>query len=167
MSKVLGIDFSSKALDLALLDETTNKAEHTRVPLKGAESFAAALSVRQALRAAPIDFDSVYLIAVELPKARQFPAARSYGRIEVALALALPRDTPTLWLTPAEWHREFVGKGNARKGEPPIKQQVWVRCAELGFHHDDWNATDAYGVAWSGRALNERGIAAADARDAA
>ncbi len=42
-----------------------------------------------------------------------------------------------------------------RQGEQPVKTQAWVRAHELGFYSDDMNATDAYGIAWAARAMQE------------
>ncbi len=164
----LGIDVDTRSLHLCLLNDDTNEGRYLRVPLVAdkppKEPFRCddVRGLREVLNETIFEvapywgfdgWDSIRLVAVENPHLRQVANVHKYGLVIGALLAAIPGRVPVRLLAPSEWHKAFLEKGNARKGEPPIKQQAWVRAAELGFHSDDMNATDAFGIAWAARSL--------------
>ncbi len=167
---VLGIDVDTRSLHLCLLNDDTNQGRYLHVPLvadkppKEPFSFDDVRGLREVLNETIFEiapywgfegWDSIRLVAVENPHLRQVANVHKYGLVIGALLAAVPSRVPVRLLAPAVWHQAFLGKGNARKGEQPVKTQAWVRAHELGFYSDDMNATDAYGIAWAARAMQE------------
>lgn len=157
MSAVLGIDVSTKAIDLVLLDENSDQASWDHLELRGATAF-------DRLRTLPSRmpkwswYDSVYLAAIETPMGRgQGGTEAKLNWIFGAVIACLPRGLATWHVAPHEWRRELGLPGNAPKAV------CAARCVELGAHVD-WqqqDAYDAYAVARYAREVNRRGIAAA------
>lgn len=160
MSCVLGIDVSTKAIDLVLLDETTDQAAWDHIELRGATAF-------DRLRDLPLrmpkwgwyEDNGIYLIAIETPMGRgQGGTEAKLNWIFGAVIACLPRALDPVWpVAPHEWRKELGLPGNAPK---PICAQ---RSVELGAH-PDWatqDAYDAWAVARYAREVNRRGIEAA------
>lgn len=160
MSAVLGIDVSTKAIDLVLLDENSDQATWDHLELRGATAF-------DRLRDIPLrmpkwgwyEDSNIYLIAIEAPYGRaQAGTLAKLSRVFGAVIACLPRALDPVWeVPPHDWRRELGVPGNAPK------QACAERCVELGAYPAwaDQNAYDAYAVARYAREVNRRGIEAA------
>lgn len=160
MSHVLGIDVSSHAIDMVLLDEDSNQAQWTRHELKGKTAF-------DRLRDIPLrmpkwgwyEDHGIYLIAIEAPYGRaQAGTLAKLSRVFGAVVACLPRALDPVWeVPPHDWRRELGVPGNAPK------TVCAARCIELGAYPEwaDQNAFDAFAVARYAREVNRRGIEAA------
>lgn len=158
MTAIAGIDLSTKAIDIVLLDEDTDRAHHHRVELAGGGAFLAALDVRDRMPSRSWWEDAaVVSIWLELPFARHLKSVAPLMRIQGAVLASLPRSLVAGELTPQTWKRLTVGQSNAAK--PDVANWVfgrWLNCpAAVGQ-----DACDAYAVAWAGRMLEETARAA-------
>lgn len=155
MSAVLGIDLSSFALDLVLLDETTAEAQWHRFELSGADAFERCRDVARAMPSSSW-FDDVYLCAIEKPVSASFRAASAQLPVFGAVAVLLPERLPVWSLSPSEWKRE-LRIPLARK---PIADEI---AAVVGDVAHSWpqDALDACGIAYAAREANRRAIEAA------
>jgi Holliday junction resolvasome RuvABC endonuclease subunit len=157
MSCVLGIDVSSHAIDFVALDETTNRAEWTRVDLIGGTAFKRLQDVAHQMPTRGwLEEHGVYLIAVETPKTRFLKSAGALFPVYGAVVAAMPRDVEVWDVRPTAWRQELGLPGNAPKAD------CAARCMALGAP-TDWpqDAFDAYAVAYYARNLNQRGLEAA------
>lgn len=171
MSAVVGIDLSTKALDLLKLDETTSRAEWVRCELAGKDAWERTLNVRDCLRgylqfgetvANAEWWDDVYLVAIEAPYGRgQTGTNALLNRVVGAVAASLPahlRAPERCWIVrPDEWKH---GLGLSAK---PTKDDVAaladgttlsltnIAVAALHNWEFDQNARDAYCIAMFAR----------------
>ena len=157
MSSVLGIDLSSKAVDLVKLDETTNQATWRRVELEGKTAFERlrSISYRMPFRAY---LDDVYLIAIEAPMSRGQPGTLAkLSRVFGAVLMWIPSGFEVWEVSPVAWRKELGLPGNASKEEAAFAVDDL-----RGPGTPDWpqDALDAYAVAYYAREQNRRGIAA-------
>lgn len=156
MSAVLGIDLSSFAVDLVLLDENDDVAEHVRVDLGGGDSFDRCRRVRDALpRHSWLEDRGVYLAAIEKPTASSFVSAAAQLPVFGAVASSLPSSLVVWSLRPAEWKRE-LGIHLSRK--PTVDEIAAVAGESAQWWPQD--ALDACGVAFAAREINRRGVEA-------
>lgn len=155
---VAGIDYSSRAVDIVLLNDDTDHAAWTRVELHGATPIERARSLRGRL---PLrswwEDEGVYLIGIEDPYSRSKGVAKALGMAAGAIVALLPVDLTVIQTPPIEWKRLAIGNGSATKAQVAN----WAR-AELG--HDGvttWaqDAYDAYAIARAVRHLNNHAIA--------
>lgn len=154
---VAGIDFSTRAVDIVLLDDDTADAEWHRYEITDKRgSFYAALNIRKTLPTRSWwETHGVWLIGIEKPMSPHAISISALMRIQGAILSRLPHDICTIETPPHEWKTETVGLSNA------TKQQVadWATAgARTGWPQD---ALDAYAIAHAVRQLNERGIRAA------
>ena len=170
MSSVVGIDLSTKALDLVKLDETTNRAEWVRCELHGKTAWERTLSVRWGIVIDPASpfggnwWSDVYLVAIEQPMGRGKVGSTSVlNRVVGAVATSLPahlRDPAQCWLIPPhEWKA-----GLRLKSKPTfddIDRFAGTIDRQTGEIANDANARDAYCLAMYARDLNAKGLAAA------
>lgn len=158
MTTVLGIDVSSHAIDLVLLDEETNAGSWHHLKLQGKTSF-------DRLRKVPLVMPKwsfyedmgVYLIAIEGPKTRFMPSAAALFPVYGAVISCLPRRLQVWDVHPTAWRQGLGLPGNAKK------DACAARAVELGAQ-PEWavqDAYDAYSVALYARDTNQRGIQAA------
>lgn len=160
MPTVLGIDVSTKAIDLVLLDESTNRCTWDHIPLAGVSAFD---RLRDVPRRMPkwgwYEDQGVYLAAIELPMSRAAGSSIfKLNHVFGAVVACLPRALQTVWaIAPHEWRKELELAGNAPK------QVCAARCVELGAYPEwnDQNAYDAFAVAYMARQTNQRGLEAA------
>lgn len=110
----LGIDLSSRAVDLVLVDENEDRASWQQIELEGATAFDRLCAVN-ALMPQPGWYVShgVYMVAVEMPESRFVKSLRALLPIFGAVVAALPDDLPVWSLAPADWKRP-MGLGNAK-----------------------------------------------------
>ena len=155
MPSVLGIDYSSRAVDLVFLDESTDTARWHSIPLE--RGVAGARSVRQKY-AWGSALDDVYLVAVEDPMSAGLTVAKQLGRVCGAILSSLPwtlSDDLVWMLQPSEWKLACGLSGNASK-------QDVARWALERFDCGMWSqdALDAVCMAHAARDINARALAA-------
>lgn len=171
---VVGVDLSTRALDLVKLADDTGRAEWVRVELDGADAWARTLGVRglSRLRLGHEDswetwwWDDVHLVAIEAPYGRgQAGTNALLNRVVGAVCASLPaklRSPERCWLVPPhEWK-----KGLGLKGKPTYLDLVRLVGTSAPYRaaspreEDAQHGRDAFCLAvWASREL-ERGIAA-------
>jgi hypothetical protein len=158
MSAVVGVDLSSKALDLVKLDEDSPRAEWVRVELAGETAWERTLDVRGALWNWPdvkwADWwDDVYLVAIEAPYGH---GSNLLNRVVGAVAASLParlRTPERCWVVrPDEWKQ-----GLGLKAKPTIDDLLMLGVPGV---ERDQNARDAYCLAMWARDTNAKAVAA-------
>lgn len=160
--KVAGIDFSTLAVDLVLLDEDTPAATWHRFPLAGATALEKARSLRARFPGRSwFEDQGVYLVGIEDPIGR-FPATqKALGCVAGATAALLPPDVPLRAMTPSQWFPASVGCAPPRLSDERKELATnWaLHVVELEAA-DKWphDAFDAYAIAWAARALHEKAI---------
>lgn len=149
----LGIDLSSRAVDLVLLDENEQRASWTRVDLEGATAFERTRDVAQKMpQPGWYEAHGVYLCAIEEPVGFQ---SRVLYRVQGAILACLP-DVPVWELRPATWKNAL---GIKQTEKPAIGSFPGFRFEvdALGWWPQD--AYDALGVALYARDTNARAVA--------
>ncbi len=170
MSRVLGIDLSSFAVDLVLLDEDRDEAEWTRLVL-GDEKTTALDRLRQVPTLMPRAsfYDDIYLIAIEEPYgSNQAGTQAKLNRVLGAVVACLPSNVQIWTVMPGDWRRALGLKGNASKEEAAltvcaIRQEALSRWNVAHWPHREWevwpqDACDAFAVARYARDRNQRAI---------
>lgn len=179
MSAVVGIDLSSKAIDLVKLDETSNAAEWVRCELAGKTAWERTLNIRGALPTRQEDWstglwepnwwDDVYLVAIEKPVNDQRRVLRLVQGAIVASLPARLRQPRTCWeVHPSTWKSALGLKGKPTLvevramaggfdiGLPPKGTPASGQAFNAAFQ----NALDAYCLALYARTEKAKGVAA-------
>lgn len=158
---VCGIDSSSRAVDLVLLDDD-NRAEWHRITLEGETPFLRARDLRQKLPRGTF-WDDVSLVGLEQTYSGSYSAATALALIRGAIGALLPAELTVLETRPNEWQKVFTRVTKLPAKSKERKALIRARCAELGFEAPDLaqDALDAYGVAWAVRELCWRASEAA------
>ncbi len=146
---VVGIDISTRAIDLVRLDENDDRAEWLSVPLVGETAWDRVRSIRQRMPGSSW-WDNVYLAAIEKP----FGHSRD-GTIRLAQGAVLaciPHHLELWEVAPATWKKTL--------GIPIRDKPSWAHFAR-SLHDYTWpqDARDALAVALYARDLNAAGIA--------
>lgn len=160
MISAAGIDISSKAIDIVLLDETTDLSSWHHLELQGTTAFDRLRDLPNRMPGSTWWEDmGVYICGIEAPYGRaQAGTLAKLSRVFGAVAAALPPTLTTVWeVPPHDWRRELQLPGNAPKDVCAAK------CIQLGAYPEwaDQNAYDAYAVARYCREVNRRAIEAA------
>lgn len=144
---VAGVDFSTKAIDIVLLDDDTDAATWHRFELTGQDAFERVRAVKGAMPGASF-WDATLAVGIEDP--RGFGAGSLY-RIQGAILACLPRPLLVQPLIPSFWRRTVGLPGNASK------QDIALWAALKGFMPVDpqQDAWDAFAIAWATRSLIE------------
>lgn len=154
---VAGIDYSSQAIDIVLLDDDTDTAEWHRVELTGPTPFDRARSLRGRL---PLrswwEDQGVYLIGIEDPIGHHAHTAKALGFAGGAVATLLPANLTVVQTTAAEWKRLTVGRGSASKAD--VEQWAQTQLGHDGLTVWAQDAYDAYAIARAVRHLNQQAI---------
>jgi hypothetical protein len=151
-----GIDLSSFAVDVVLLEDDTDAATWHRFDLTGRTPFERARSLRGVFPTRSWwEEQGVWLLGIEDPYSASKGVAKALGMATGAVAALLPRDLTVIQTAPTEWKRLTVGASNASKDQVAR----WAAC--FGFEPGDLNATDAYAIARAIRLLNQRAVDAA------
>jgi hypothetical protein len=154
---VLGIDLSSKAIDLVLLDENANRASWTRLTLEGPNAFERARDVAEKMpQPGWYEAHGVYLVAIERPFV-------SHGQdvirlVQGAVLAEIPRELHVWEVSPSQW-KSAMGIPVRQKpewGDFPADLQLACSFADPPWTQD---ALDALGVALYARDENAKGIA--------
>ena len=147
--KVAGIDYSSRAVDIVLLDETTDAAEWHRFPLEGQDAFERARNVAAVVPGRAMSFwDDVMAVGIEDP--RGYGSGALY-RVQGVVLGCIPSSRLVYPWIPSAWRKTVGLKGNADKLESV--RVAWERVpnpAHVLVHWDD-NACDAYCIALATR----------------
>lgn len=145
---VVGIDVSSRAIDLVRLDENLDEAAWLSVPLQGDKAWDRVRLIADRMPP-PSWWADVYLCAIERPFAR---ARQDVVRLAQGAALAcIPTSIVTWEVTPAIW-KQHLGLKQSQK---PAWSDLPKSCFD---EYWDQNARDALGVALYARDENARGI---------
>lgn len=161
---IAGIDFSTKAVDVVLLEEDDNTAEALRFELPGRTAFEAARSVAHFLpRSGWWRDHGIYLVGIEQPFGVSFRSASALMRVQGAIiaTIGFPPAMPNRALVeipPHEWKRELGLSGNANKLDVAKRVHELYPETQYGWGQD---ALDAYGIAYAVRGLCERAAVAA------
>lgn len=156
---VLGIDCSSRAVDLVLLDDDTNQARWFRLELDPN------LTIHDRVSEIPSAFPGrswfeehgVWLVGLEDPMSRQAHTAKQLGIVTGAILALIPSGYARIASPPWEWKRVFIGNGNASKEEVGLHAREKLHAAGMdgrGFRHWEQDAFDAYAIAWAVRQVN-------------
>lgn len=151
----LGIDLSSKAIDLVLLDENENRASWTRLTLEGETAFDRARDVAQKMpQPGWYEAHGVYLVAIERPFVSH---GQDVIRLVQGCVLAeIPRELQVWEVSVSQWKKPL--------GIPVREKPHWSDFPVEFVHSsiDGWrqDALDALGVALYARDLNAQAIAA-------
>ena len=160
MPSVLGIDLSTKAVELVLLDENENQAAWDHLELRGTDALE---RLRDLPRRMPrwasrwYEDAGVYLVAIEAPYGRgQGGTEAKLNHVLGAVVACVPPTVPIWLVAPHEYRAHLNLPGNAAKAL--VRQAV----LELGAHQE-WaqDACDALAVAHYARDTNRRGLQAA------
>ena len=146
MTYVAGIDYSTLAIDVVLIDENGDNAEWHRQTLEGHDAFERCRYVRRAmLHLAPLWENS---IAIGIEDPRGYNAGALY-RIQGAILARLPRETLVQPFPPGVWRNRAGLAGNASKGDVAAEVRRLVD-PELKWPQD---ACDAYLIALATKSL--------------
>jgi Holliday junction resolvasome RuvABC endonuclease subunit len=152
-----GIDTSTKAIDIVLLELDTDAAAWLRIPLHGDDAFDRVLTIRDAMPArGRWDDAGVVQIAIEKPLAGNATTSAIQVAWALGAALAcLPRDVPLMPLQPSEWKKETLGGGQPGKGNAPKADvAAWSRAHWTNVpDRVSQDGLDAYAIAWAARSL--------------
>lgn len=152
--RVLGIDLSSFAVDLVLLDETTAAAEWHRLELAGGSSFDRCRDVARVMPSRSwLEERGVYLVAIEKPTAASFVSAAAQFPVYGAVAVSLPASLLVWSFAPAEW-KAALRIPLARK---PTADEIAAVVGDVAWTWPQ-DALDACGIAYAAREMNRRAI---------
>lgn len=158
MSFIVGIDYSTLAIDVILLDEDTNTAEHHRRRLDTApgDALARTRRIRDEMPSRGHWADrGCLLVAIETPMGAGVMA----GTVPLLIALGaivdtLDRDMPLALLRSDDWRRAC--ELPARAPRPQHKKNA-IQFAQAHWKDSpariDDNTADAFCIAWAGREL--------------
>lgn len=161
MSYYAGIDVSTLAIDVVLLDEDTNRAEHhrRRLDIGPGKALTRIRRIQDAMPARRQWADSgVLAIAIEEPYNR----ASMSGQVPILMAIGgilqtIPTNIHVGLMRADDWRRAC--------GLPTRGQRQDLKAAAIDFARRNWtnapahiddNAADAYGLAWAMRELAEK-----------
>lgn len=150
---VVGIDLSSRAIDIVRVQENDYTADWLSLPLHGLTAWD---RTRDISRQMPTSswFDDVYLCAIEKPFGPSRRGQAVLMRAQGAVLAAIPERIPVWEVTPDE-SRRHLGIPNARKPQWPD--------LPASLFDDYWSqdARDALAIALYARDVNAQGIARA------
>lgn len=149
---IAGIDYSSRAVDIVLLDEDTDAATWHRFELLGNDAFERARHVEGNIpgRTSEI-WDEVVAIGIEDPRGY---GSGSLYRVQGAILASLPAYLLVHPWIPSAWRKAVGLPGNASKDDVAL----WVTHHRYGYSavrlDGDWpqDACDAYCIALATRA---------------
>lgn len=173
---VVGVDCSTLAVDLSYLDDDTDQATWTRIPLprrkttrdgdrkrrdSAADSTAAIRVIRAEFpRRHALETLGVRLVVVEDPVGQHAHTAKWLGEITGAVKALIPPELPLLSLTPGDWK---TANGLPYGCKKQIATAHARRQLELVQNVDGWppDAFDAYLCALAGRTIHDHAREAA------
>ncbi len=167
---ICGIDASTLAVDLVLLDEDTRQATWTHCALRPAvednvrDDLRPSRSVKDALPGRSwFEDQGVVQIAIEDPYSASLSVAKKLARVIGAVSACLPQGIPVLLVTPVEM-RQWLGiRGRMNKEQlRDYSVDQAFRYGYGGSAYVDWSqdAHDAHIVALAALARIEKALAA-------
>lgn len=174
VSACVGIDLSTRFIDLVKLDEDSNRAEWVRCELAGQNAWERTLGIQDAMFRMNVHgdvrdswWDDVYLVAIETPVNDQ---RRVLSRVQGAILASLParlRQPHCCWdVHPSTWKA-----GLGLKGKPTVADidrlidGVWWMDASHQPKRSETdvlqNGRDAYCIAMFARDTNAKAVALA------
>lgn len=160
---IAGIDFSTKAVDVVLLDEDTDAATWHHAPMDGWDAFERTRDVRRAmLEIGSGIWDDVLACGIEEPAGRM--TGRLF-RVQGAILACLPSSLLVHKLMPSEWRRTVGLPGNASKADVELfadrkRYPVWPHPMVNTLPPWPSDPCDAYCIALATRTLLQRTEAA-------
>jgi hypothetical protein len=110
---IAGIDYSTKAIDIVLLDEDSDAATWHHYPLRGGDAFDRARDVGRAVPGRAMTFwDDILAVGLEEP--RGYNAGALY-RIQGAVLACVPAARLVQPWIPSAWRNQVGLPGNASK----------------------------------------------------
>ena len=143
---VAGIDYSTRAVDVVLLDEDSDTATWRRFELSGNDAFDRTRSVRDRFYTRSWWADSP-VIAVGIEDPRGYNAGALY-RIQGAILSCFPAGMLVHPLIPSQWRKTVGLPGNASK--EAVGNRVPVSHWNIDWPQD---ACDAYCIALATRSM--------------
>lgn len=157
---IAGIDLSTSAIDVVLLDEDSDAATWRRVPLVGNDAFDRARDVKGAMWQFGSDiWDDVLAIGIEDPRGY---GAGSLYRIQGAILSCLPARTLVHPWIPSAWRKQVGLPGNASKHDVILYAETALGAPLFMLDGTGWpqDAYDAFCIALATRQRLELGAAA-------
>jgi hypothetical protein len=149
---VLGIDLSSRAIDLVLLDENADRAQWTRIELEGDTAFERARDVAEKMpQPGWYEAHGVYLCAIERPFVRR--GQDVIRLVQGAVLAEIPRELHVWEVSVSQWKKAL---GVPIREKPDARAFGTFSFAAPPIWAQD--AYDALGVALYARDENARGI---------
>jgi hypothetical protein len=147
---IAGIDYSTRAVDVVLLDEDSDAATWLRIPLFGQDAFERVRSVRQGMRSSM--WDDALAIGIEDP--RGYNAGALY-RIQGAILSCIPNAILVQPFIPSQWRKTVGLPGNASKAQAAdfVQSVKYPAAYTLEWPQD---ACDAYCIALATRTLIQK-----------
>jgi hypothetical protein len=157
MSLIAGIDYSTRAIDVVLIDEDTLKPEWRRFTMRGLDAWERTRNVGWAFDES-WDWDDVLAVGIEEP--RGYNSGALY-RVQGSILRSIPDyETPRLlvqpWV-PSEWRKAVGLKGNASKQEVADHALFTAGVPAMNWPQD---AADAFCIAMATLRAIERTEAA-------
>jgi hypothetical protein len=148
---VAGVDYSTRCIDVVLVDEDTDKATWHRFTLGGlGDGFDRARTVRAAMPSAGW-WEDHGVVAVGIEDPRGYGAGFLY-RVQGGILQCLPRDVLVQPWIPSEWRSRVGVPGNCSKQLVAARVAEWLPAAADW----PWDACDAYCIARATRDSLER-----------
>lgn len=160
---IAGIDFSSKAVDVVLLDEDSDAATWHRVSVDGPAAFDRARLVRRLIvgQLGAAFWDDVLAVGIEDPRGY---GAGSLYRIQGAILSCIPLEKLVQPWVPSAWRKQVGLPGNASKAHVKVFADAHRLDAVTDFDEGEepdlavwpFDPCDAYCIALATRGLIER-----------
>ena len=146
MAAIVGIDFSTRAVDFVVLDETTGEARHARRGLHGRDALERTRTIRDVMPARGWWLDHVCAVAIEEPFARGQGGGYTLQLALGAILACLPARLELRLIRADDWRREC---GLPMRGERADLKAAAVTYARghAPFPILDDNMADAYCIA--------------------
>lgn len=151
MSYVAGIDYSTRSIDVILLDEDTDRATWQPFPLHGpGDAFDRARTVREALPPRSW-WEDAGIIAIGIEDPRGYAAGHLY-RVQGAILACIPTALLVHPWIPSSWRTAVNLAGNSSKQAVKIHS---LRLAGTSRETDRWpqDAHDAHLIARATRSV--------------
>jgi Holliday junction resolvasome RuvABC endonuclease subunit len=146
VSLVAGIDYSTFAIDVVLLDEDTMAATWRRYELEGHDPFERARDVARAYEDGLNEWEDVLAVGIEEPPyVNNHKTLRDLARVQGAILARLPRNLMVQEWTPSQWRKVIGLPGNATKDDVMTFTDHDRLHAAAGVWPQD--ACDAYCIA--------------------
>jgi hypothetical protein len=152
---VVGIDVSTRAVDMVKLPFDSNDAQWFRFEGAGRYAHDRILDMRGQLPRGEW-WDDVALVCIERAAGRGTGAVIDIAVMTGLVISVIPARLPVWRMSPGEWRKECGMKGNATKADVA----EWVQHDAPSTWSWPQDACDAFCIALAARAVNERQVAA-------